>query len=126
MNLILNNREKQMEEDKYEQLKKDVTRLNEEGFVPEGKHLHVYKNADELIEAIRNNQVPGIKWTEEDEAKWQASEAIENAFKESEIEKDTELGNWKSGTVEEFFKDITWSEEELEALGEGWFINEEE
>lgn len=69
-----------MDNERFEQLGKDITRLNEEGFVPEGKELRLFRTADDLIEAIRNNEIPGIPWTEEDEAKWQAAEAIDKAF----------------------------------------------
>lgn len=108
-----------MENNKYEQLQKDVNRLNQEGFVPEGQQLRVFRNADELIEAIRRNEVSGITWTEEDEAKWQAAEAIYKAFKTHD---NKVVPEWKSGTVEEFFDDtvVDWTEEQWEEWSNTW------
>lgn len=59
-----------MNEEKFEQLKKDVNYANSEGLVQEGKQLLLFKNSEEAIEALRNNAIPGIKWTEDDEKKY--------------------------------------------------------
>lgn len=106
-----------MEDNKYKQLQKDVNRLNEEGFIPDGQELRVFRNAEELIGAIRRNEVSNITWTEEDEAKWQAAEAIEKAFEVHDNEP-----KWKSGTVEEFFDDtvVDWAEEQWEEWSNTW------
>lgn len=57
-------------DNKWEQLQKDVNYFNEEGFLLDDKKFMVFENSDKAIEAIRNNQIPGIKWTAECESKW--------------------------------------------------------
>jgi len=73
-----------MKEVRFEELKKSVNYLNEEGFAGENKQFIVFRNAEEAIKALRNNEIPNVPWTEEDEQKWQAAQAIENAFNISE------------------------------------------
>ena len=114
-----------MEEEKFDRLKKEVVYINEE-FLTGNQEARLYRNADELINAIRNNEVPGIPWTEEDERKWQLEEAY-NASLETKpewiddnlavIDNEMYIGSkenyeqatraeWKQGKVEEFFEDI--------------------
>lgn len=59
-----------MNDDKFEQLKKDVDYAKAEGFIPNNQQFLLFRNSDEAIQAIRNNSVPGITWTKEDEEKW--------------------------------------------------------
>jgi hypothetical protein len=59
-----------MNNDKFEQLKKDLNYAKMEGMLPDNKQFILFKNSDEAIEAIRNNAVPGITWAEEDEQKY--------------------------------------------------------
>jgi len=60
-----------MNKEKYEQLKKDINYLTAEGFVPPNKKLTLFENGEEAMLAIRNNQVPGIVWTTQDELQYQ-------------------------------------------------------
>lgn len=73
-----------MDDTRYEQLKNTINYMNEEGFVPEGKQLMVFRNTDELIGAIRQNLIPDIMWTKDDEKKWVESEeaikSLERSF----------------------------------------------
>lgn len=131
-----------MNEERFEELKKSVNYLNEEGFVPKDRKLIVFRNSKEAIAAIRNNEVEGIVWDDECERKWQGIEALENSFKSSEepksplqFEDEVFMGpdfsklsdrkesdkkkEWKTGTIEEFFNDtVEWSEEEWEDWNE--------
>jgi glutaredoxin-related protein len=59
-----------MNDDKFEQLKKDLNYAKMEGMLPNTKEFVVFRNSDEAIEAIRRNEVSGITWTEEDEQKY--------------------------------------------------------
>lgn len=77
-----------MNEERYEQLQQAVTRLSEEGFVPEGKEITLFRNADEAIAAIRANKVPGVVWTEECEQKWQMQERLTEVVHSQEEEED--------------------------------------
>lgn len=59
-----------MNEEKFEQLKKDVAYANMEGLVEEGKQLLLFRNGEEAIQALRNNQIPNIIWDEECEKRY--------------------------------------------------------
>lgn len=59
-----------MNNKEFEQLKKDVNYAHMEGMIPEGQQILLFKNSDEAIKAIRNNEVPGIVWTEKQEEEW--------------------------------------------------------
>ena len=72
-----------MNNERYEQLENTINYMNEEGFVPEGKQLMVFRNTDELIEAIRQNHIPNIVWTKDDEKKWVESEETIKSLKRS-------------------------------------------
>lgn len=91
-----------MEDNKYEQLKKDVNYMNEEQLVPEGAQLRVYRNADELIQAIRNNEIPNIPWTEEDEVRYQLELTLEHKLEET------------SGSIEKEDSDVDFWEDPIE------------
>lgn len=73
-----------MDEERFNELEKKVNYFNEEGFVGGNRQLMLFKNSNAFIEAIRSNKVPGIKWTEEDEKKWQLEALLE---KTSDVKK---------------------------------------
>lgn len=60
-----------MNDAEYEKLKKDINYMNEEGMVPEGKQLLVFRDPEDAINAMRRNEIPGMIWTEENEIKFQ-------------------------------------------------------
>lgn len=100
-----------MNEKRYNDLEKQVQYLNDEGFAGEGKQFMLFENADAAIDAIRQNQIPGITWTDEDEAKWQAQEAIRNAFGGEEVETRTdEFNDGALDTPELMFEDEVFME----------------
>lgn len=59
-----------MNDKEFDQLKKDVNYAHMEGMLPSNTQLLVFKGADEAIAAIRNNEIPGVVWTEECEKEW--------------------------------------------------------
>jgi hypothetical protein len=59
-----------MKDKKFEQLKKDINYAHLEGFIPEDQQFLLFRNPEEAIQAIRDNKIPGINWTSEDEDKW--------------------------------------------------------
>lgn len=63
-------------------IRRHVEYMNAEGFVPDGMKLHYFRNEDELVEALRRNEIPGIEWTEECEKMWQAEQQIKNSIDE--------------------------------------------
>lgn len=69
-----------MEDERYQDLEKSVNYLNDEGFAGEGKQFMLFRSADEAIEALRNNQIPGVNWTPEDERKWQEQIHLEQCY----------------------------------------------
>jgi len=77
-----------MDQERFENLEKKVDYLNAEGFAGEGKQFMLFSGADAAIEAIRNNQVPGIIWDEESERKWNESNHLEQCYNESRTEED--------------------------------------
>ena len=70
-----------MEKKKYEQLQKDVTRLNEEHLIG-NQSIKLFANAEEAIQAIRNNEIPGITWGPEEEEKYQRLNYLEDCLDE--------------------------------------------
>ena len=75
-------------DERFEELKKKITYLNEEGFVPDGRQLHLFRNVDDLVRGIKAGEIPGVEWTEECEAKWQMEKRLEREFGKSSIEED--------------------------------------
>jgi hypothetical protein len=59
-----------MNNEKFKQLKKYINYAELEGMIPSNQQFLLFRNSDEAIQAIRNNEVPGIVWTEKDEEKW--------------------------------------------------------
>lgn len=59
-----------MNQEQFDQLEKDVNYANLEGLAPEGKQYMLFRNSDEAIKALRNNEIPGVKWDEECERKY--------------------------------------------------------
>jgi len=118
-----------MEDKRFEKLEKDVNYLNEEGFAGEEQQFILFRNADEAIEAIRKNQVPGISWNEDDEARWQAAMAIDRALDSEEIE--TVCDEFNDGSLDagEWFLDTDCDIDRLIDQGtlelqENWTIDE--
>lgn len=62
------------------QIRRHVEYMNAEGFVPDGMQLHFFRDEEELVEALRRDEVPGVKWTEECEKMWQAEQSILREF----------------------------------------------
>lgn len=59
-----------MNNERFEQLKKDLAYAKMEEIIPSNKDYKLFRNSEEAIQAIRNNQIPGINWTEEHEQKY--------------------------------------------------------
>ena len=57
-------------------IRKHVDYMNAEGFVPDGMKLHFFRDEEELVDALRRNEVPGVQWTEECEKMWQAEQQL--------------------------------------------------
>lgn len=112
-----------MKEERYEDLKKKVQYLNDEGFAGEGKQFILFENADAAIDAIRQNQIPGITWTDQDEAKWQAQEAIRKALDGEEVETRTDEfnnGALDAPTLPEYREPIDWTTMPQEEVDFEW------
>ena len=69
-----------MDSEKKKRLKQIVNYTNEEQLLGEDKQLMYFENLDEFIEALRGNRIPGVRWTEECEAKWQAEQKLESIY----------------------------------------------
>lgn len=68
-------------DEQFEQLSKDVEHINEEFLIGNQQAL-LFRNVEDAIKAIQNNEVPGVQWTEEDQAKWNAAEAVRKALQD--------------------------------------------
>lgn len=81
-----------MNDEYYEQLQKTVDYLENEGFAEEaGVSFKLFRNAEEAIAAIRNNEIPGVEWTEECEQKWQMQNRLEEIVRIKEEDDDWEV-----------------------------------
>lgn len=72
-------------DEQFEQLKEDVEYINDEFLIGNQQAL-LFRNVEDAIRAIQNNEVPGVKWTAEDQAKWDAAEAVRKALEEDSTE----------------------------------------
>lgn len=77
-----------MNEERYNDLDKKVQYLNDEGFAGEGKQFMLFENSDAAIEAIRQNKVSGITWTQDCEKKWQEQNHLEQCYNNDRTEED--------------------------------------
>lgn len=68
-----------MNDKEYEQLQKDVNRINEEVVLDERFQVMAFRDTDDLIRAMRAGEVPGIEWTPECEAAYQVDKALEGS-----------------------------------------------
>lgn len=101
-----------MEENRYKDLKKKVDYLNLEGFAGEDNQFLVFRNPQELIEAIRNNKVPNIQWTEENENRWQKEKELGLHQEKDQINQQIETKIFKP----ELSEDFSWLIEVLNNL----------
>ena len=68
-------------DEKFEKIQQQVDYLEDEGFAEEaGVRLTLFRNAKEAMQAIRNNEVEGVTWTDECEAKFQARSQMYDAI----------------------------------------------
>jgi hypothetical protein len=59
-----------MDIENFENIKKKIDYAKLEGIIPEEVQVVFFENADQAIEAIRSNKIPGIKWDQSCEDKW--------------------------------------------------------
>ena len=67
-----------MKPEKQKRLEQYVNYVNEEQILGEDVKLHYFANEEELVNALRRGEIPGVTWTEECEAKWQMEKRLEN------------------------------------------------
>ena len=70
-------------DEQFEQLSKDVEHINEEFLIGDQQAI-LFRSVEDAIRAVQNNEIPGITWTEEDQAKWDAAEAVRKALEKNE------------------------------------------